>query len=98
MEKVIRLNREVLPDFDDLEWREKLGRVGIKLKFLLSDGLEIRYDSDQYEPGLIRPDSVEFYDPKTKAFLLSYIENFGFIEFYLGRSEEPFVRIKILDI
>lgn len=98
MEKVIRLNREILPDFDDLDWKKGLEKLGIKIKFLLSDGIEIRYDSDQYEPGLVRPDSVEFYDPKTKELLLSYVENFEDIEFYRGKEKEPIVSIKIIDI
>ena len=98
MEKVIKLNREILPDFDDLDWKKDLEKLGIKIKFLLSDGIEIRYDSDQYEPGLVRPDSVEFYDPKTKELLLSYVENFENIEFYRGKEKEPIVSIKIIDI
>lgn len=98
MEKVIKLNREILPDFDDLDWKKDLEKLGIKIKFLLSDGIEIRYDSDQYEPGLVRPDSVEFYDPKTKELLLSYVENFENIEFYCGKEKEPIVSIKIIDV
>jgi len=98
MEKVIRLNREVLPDFDDLIWKEELKKLGIQIKFLLSDGVEIRYDSDQYDAGLIRPDSIEFYDPKTRSLILSYVENFGNIEFYRDQEEEPIVKIKIIDL
>ncbi len=98
MEKVIRLNREVWPDFDDLEWKEELGKLGITLRFLGAAGIEIKYDSDQYEPGLVRPDSVELYDPKTKTLLLTYVENFGFIEFYRKGQEEPVVTIKIIDL
>lgn len=97
MEKTIRLNREVWPDCDDLKWKDTLAKFGISLKFRFSDGIELGYPADILEPGLIRSDSVEFYDTKTKTLVLSYIENFGRIEFYRANEADPIVSIKILE-
>ena len=94
---VIRLNREVLPDYDDLEWKKLLEPFGVSVKFLLSDGVEIRYP-ETLQPRKVGEDAVEFYDTKSLALVLTYIENFGYVEFYRGKETKPFLEIKILEL
>ena len=96
--KEIKLNRSVWPDYEDIGWREKLNKLGLELKFLLDDGILLSYDSQKYEPTIIGQDGVDFYDPRTKSLVISYIENFGYIEFILRGEKEPIVRIPILDL
>lgn len=97
MEKSIRLNRAIYPDFEDLEWKTKLENVGLKIRFLVDEGIELKYDDNKLEPYKKGEDSVEFYDPKTRRLMYSYVENFGYLEFYRGMESEPFVKIEIID-
>lgn len=95
--KEIRLNRSVLPDYDDINWRSQLKKLGLGINFLLDDGVILSYDSQQYEAVIIGQDGVDFYDPKTKSLVVSYVENFGYIEFIMYGEEEPFIKIPILE-
>ena len=94
----IHLNREILPDFDDIVWKTELERFGIALEFLLSDGIIIEYDDEVYESRIIGQDGVEFYNTKDRSLALSYVENFGNIEFYQAHEEEPIIKIPIIDL
>lgn len=94
----IVLPHPLIPDIESMEWRDILKKgFDIDLYFLIDDGICIEYDDEKLEPLMVKGDSVEFYEPKSKALILKYVENFGQIEFYKGLSREPFLEIKIID-
>jgi len=99
MEKAtVLLNRSVIPDYEDIKWRDELKKYGLSVNFLFDGGVQLIYDSDRYDARVIGQDSVEFYDTKTKTLAISYIENFGNIEFYIKSEKDPILRIPILDL
>ena len=89
----------VYPDIDSLEFKEELKKYGIKdVQFLLDDGIQITY-SDNIEPLDVKPDSVTFYNCKSKIPVIKYVANFDYAEFYLMPDEEtPICKIKTFNI
>lgn len=95
-QRKVRVGKNIYPDFDDLDWKEKLGRFGIGVNFLLDDGVVLSYP-ENLEP-FPSPGDVSFYDTRTKQRVLTWCENFGQIEIFGPLDEnEPISVIKILD-
>lgn len=90
----VRVGRNIYPDFDDLKWKEVLEKFGIKVNFLLDDGVVLEYP-ENLEP-YPTPGDVSFYDTRDKTRVLTWCENFGEIEI-TGPKEEVIATIKILD-
>lgn len=91
----VRVGRNIYPDFDDLRWKEVLGRFGITANFLLDDGVVLEYP-ENLEPSQC-PGDVSFYDTMTKTRVLTWCENFGEIEITGPEEDEIIATIKILD-
>ena len=89
----------VYPDIDSLDFKERLKKFGIEdVQFLLDDGVQITY-ADDIEPLDVKPDSVTFYEARSKVPVIKYIANFDYAEFYLLPEEEtPIVMIKTFNI
>lgn len=86
----------IYPGYDDLEWKKELKKFDIDLKFLLDDGIEFTYP-ETLEPWEC-PGNLSFFDAKTKSRVLTYVENFGKIQFFGPTSEEdPILEITIYD-
>lgn len=98
-----RIERKIYPDFENSlmpdEINEKLKRFGVSLNFLFDDGLEFIYD-----PTLdIRhfPGDISFVDKAKNIVILSYVEGFSSIDFFIGGDwddeTEPYLSIAIYD-
>ena len=91
-EKKIRTGKEIWPGETNEELNYYLGRLNIKAKFLLSDGIEFTYppeDIEVHDTG----SGIYFNDTKTKDLILYYYED-GTEE---GMSEEEKAGIKSLE-
>ena len=94
-EKEIRLGRSIWPDVDGpYEVNKFLEKLGIKVSFLLDDGLLFTYNSEKLEPVKIGEATLYFRDTGTKENLFHYYEDFDFLVFEaLGDS----FKIPIID-
>ena len=99
----LRIERKIYPDLENSltpkEINEKLQRLGVSMNFLFDDGLEFIYDTTldvKYFPG-----DVSFVDKARGVVVLSYLEGFSTIEFFIGGDwndeTEPYLRIPIYD-
>lgn len=95
------IKRKIYPDFENSispqEINKKLERFNISINFLFDDGIEFIYDSGldiRYFPG-----DVSFVDKEKNIVVLSYLEGFSNIEFFVGGDwdddSEPYLRIPI---
>lgn len=97
------INRAVYPDFENSmtpsEINKLLERFKVSINFLFDDGIEFIYDSSldiRYFPG-----DVSFVDKEKNIVILSYLEGFSSIEFFVGGEwddeTEPYIKIPIFD-
>lgn len=96
------IKRKIYPDLDRVDIREvnkKLERFKVSLNFMFDDGIEFTYDSNldiRYFPG-----DVSFIDRAKNIVVLSYVEGFSDIEFFVGGDwdddTEPYISIPIYD-
>lgn len=95
-----RVCRKIYPDFEHITPKEinsKLERFGVSVDFLFDDGIEFTYAKEldiRYFPG-----DVSFVDKSRGIVVLSYVEMFGEIEFFVGgdfdETTEPYLSIPI---
>lgn len=100
--KIVRIERKIYPSFENLtpaEVNKKLERFKVSVNFLFDDGIEFTYDSTldvRYFPG-----DVSFINKEKNIVVLSYLEGFSNIEFYIGGDwddeTEPYLVIPIYD-
>ncbi len=99
----LKIERKIYPDLENSlspkEINALLSRFKVSLNFLFDDGIEFIYDSSldvRYFPG-----DVSFIDKKNGIVVLSYIEGFSSIEFFIGGDwndeTEPYLSIPIFD-
>lgn len=97
------IKRKIYPDFEKSlspsQINALLERFKVSINFLFDDGLEFVYDSSldvRYFPG-----DVSFVDKKRNIVVLSYVEGFSSIEFFVGGDwdddTEPYLIIPIFD-
>ena len=73
---------------------EFLNKYGIKILWLFEDGVQFDYPptlSVRYDPG-----DCTFIDTATGAIVLTYVENFGVLEF-LDSSQEVIFSVNIIE-
>jgi hypothetical protein len=83
---------EMNADFDSVD--KFLDKYGIKIYWLFEDGVKFEYPdslSVRYDPG-----DCSFVDTATGALILTYLENFGQLEF-LNSDQEVIFSIRIND-
>lgn len=76
----IRIGKEIWPGETEERLNSYLGKLNIQAKFLLFDGIEFRYPSEDletYNTG----SGVYFRDTRTKEPILHVFEDFGTFEF-----------------
>lgn len=99
----LKIERRIYPDFENSitpkEINEKLKKFGVSINFLFDDGIEFIYDSTlevRYFPG-----DVSFVDKARNVVVLSYLEGFSSIEFFIGGNwaddDSPYLQIPIYD-
>lgn len=98
----VKIERKIYPNFDNLtpkEINKKLEKFGISMDFLFDDGIEFTYDSNldvRYFPG-----DISFIDKSRNLVILSYLEGFSTIEFFIGGDwddeTKPYLVIPIYD-
>ena len=95
------IKRKIYPDFEHsltpAEINKLLERFKVSVNFLFDDGIEFVYDSGldiRYFPG-----DVSFVDKTRNIVILSYIEGFSSIDFFIGGdwddTSEPYLQIPI---
>jgi hypothetical protein len=100
--KIERVNRKIYPDFENItpsEINKSLERFGISINFLFDDGIEFIYDQTldiRYFPG-----DISFIDNQRNIVILSYIEGFSSIDFFIGGDwddeTDPYLTIPIFN-
>ena len=58
---------------------EFLSKYGIKIYWLLSDGVMFEFPDEIITKNY--PGDLSFYDSKTNSLILTYLENFDYLEF-----------------
>jgi len=99
-EKKIRTGKEIWPGETNEELNYYLGRLNIKAKFLLSDGIEFTYPPENIEVH-DTGSGIYFNDTKTKDLILYYYEDFGSLKFespVIGNFSLPILEEEILDL
>ena len=80
--KKFRCGKNIWPDADGPnEVNKFLKKYGVKLSFLLDDGVEFEIISESVEVNLVSNDSCYFIDSTTKSILIHYYESFGELVF-----------------
>lgn len=76
-----KIGHDIFINFDsDEEGLNKfLSRYGIEIIWLFEDGVRFRYPDDLITKDY--PGNLSFYDPTTNSLILTYLENFGALEF-----------------
>lgn len=98
----VKIERKIYPNFEELtpeDINKRLERFRVSMNFLFDDGIEFTYDSEldvRYFPG-----DLSFIDKKKNVVVLSYLEGFSSIEFFIGGDwdddTEPYLTIPIYD-
>ena len=98
----VKIERKIYPNFEELtpeDINKRLERFNVSINFLFDDGIEFTYDSGldvRYFPG-----DISFVDKKKNVVVLSYLEGFSSIEFFIGGDwdddTEPYLVIPIYD-
>lgn len=75
--KKYNITKPIYPNLTDKKFNEienVLGKFNIELGFLVDEGLEFKYNPEQYEAKNY-PGDLTFYDVKTKSPVITYIED-----------------------
>lgn len=98
-----KIKRKVYPDLSNMtltEINKRLEKFGVSIDFLFDDGIEFTYNSTldiRHFPG-----DISFVDREKNLVVLSYLEGFSSIEFFIGGDwgdeDEPYLNIPIYNL
>lgn len=100
--KTIRICKDIYPDFDafspdDLE--RFLMKSGLKIDYLLDNGIQVSYPEESMEAYQVGSDSIFLRDTMSKSVVFHIYEGFGAIMFenhQTGRTFELIIQEDLL--